>query len=86
MYNIVEKYMNSLNKEKVNEFAKSKNITLSNEELEFTYSFLKKNYKEMLKSNSLFDIDRYKGKYTSDNFNKIKKVYIEYYSKYKRFF
>ena len=46
---------------------------------------LKKNYKEMLKNPSLFKIDRYKNKYKGNNFEKIKKVYIEYFSKYQRF-
>ena len=45
----------------------------------------KKNYKEMLKNPSLFKIDRYKNKYKGNNFEKIKKVYIEYFSKYQRF-
>lgn len=86
MFNMVERYINNLDINKVNDFAKSKNINLSNDELEFTYKFIKKNYQDMLRSNNLFDIDRYQNKYTPDNFNKIKKVYIEYYSKYKKFF
>lgn len=42
MYNIIEKYMNMLKKEDVNNFAISKNIYLSNAELDFTYDFIKK--------------------------------------------
>ena len=65
--------------------AKSKNVFLDDDELNFTYDFVKKNYKEMLKNPSLFKIDRYKNKYKGNNFEKIKKVYIEYFSKYQRF-
>ena len=85
MFNIVERYISKLSKEDINNFAKSKNITLNEEELDFTYSFIKKNYKDFLKNPNLFNIDLYKNKYQSDNFNKIKKVFVEYFSKYQKF-
>ena len=85
MFNMIDKYMQSITKDDVNNFAKSKNITLSESELNFTYTFVKKNYKEMLKNPNLFKIDRYKDHYQGNNFEKIKKVYIDYFSKYQRF-
>ena len=85
MYNMIDKYMQNITKDDVDKFAKSKNVFLDNDELTFTYDFVKKNYKEMLKNPSLFKIDRYKNKYKGNNFEKIKKVYIEYFSKYQRF-
>lgn len=85
MFNIVDKYMQNLSISDVDNFAKKKNIILSPEELEFTYTFVKRNYKEMLQNPKLFNIDRYKGKYSADNFDKIKKVFTEYFSKYQRF-
>lgn len=85
MFNIVERYMNNLKIEDVDKFAKSKNVNLSNEELTFTYEFVKKNYREILKNPKLFDLDRYQNKYSKENFGKIKKVFIEYFSKYQRF-
>lgn len=85
MFNIIDKYMSCLTKEHVNNFAISKNVYLSEEELSFTYDFVKKNYKEALKNPNLFDIDRYKNKYSEENFQKIKKVYTEYLSKYRHF-
>ena len=77
---MVDKFMQNLTAEQVDNFAKS------SEELSFTYTFVKKNYKEILKNPSLFDIDRYQNKFSEDNFKKIKKVYIEYLSKYKSLF
>ena len=74
MFNLIEKYIMKLTKDDINNFALKKNITLSEDELDFTYSFIKKNYQEMLKNPHLFDIDRYQNKYHGDNFNKIKKV------------
>ena len=39
---MIERYINNLDKSKVNEFAKSKNINFSEEELNFIYAFVKK--------------------------------------------
>ncbi len=85
MFNIIERYISKITKEDVNNFAISKNITLSESELDFTYEFLKKNALEALKNPRLFDINRYQNHYTKENFNKIVKVYEEYSSLYSRY-
>ena len=85
MFGIIDNYMKNITKEDVNKFAKSKNVFLDEEELTFTYEFIKRNYKEIIKNPSLFKIERYKNKYKGNNFEKIKKVYVEYFSKYQRF-
>ena len=43
--NIVDIYMNNLRKEDIINFALKKDIRLSNEELDFTYGFIKTHYK-----------------------------------------
>lgn len=78
MFNIIGAYINKLTKDDVNKFATSKGATLSNEELEFTYSFIKKNWKDILKNPSIFDIERYSKYYSKDNFIKVKQVFNEY--------
>ncbi|MBE6148043.1 MAG: hypothetical protein E7167_00825 [Firmicutes bacterium] len=85
MFNIVDKYMRNIGISDIDNFAKKKNINLSPEELEFTFTFIKKNYKEILQNPKLFNIDRYESRYTPENFIKIKKVFTEYFSKYQRF-
>lgn len=85
MYNIIERYMSNLKKEDVAKFALSKNANLSNDELDFTYTFIKKNWKEILKNPSLFNIDRYENKYSKENFIKVKQVFNEYYQKFSSF-
>ena len=85
MYNIIELYINKLNKEDITNVAISKNIYLNNEELDFTYEFIKKNWKDIIKNPNLFNIDRYKNKYTPENFIKIKKVFQEYFQKYRNY-
>lgn len=82
MFNIIELYIKRLTKEDVKNFAIKKNINLTDQELDFTYDFLKKNYKDYFKNPKLFDINRYANNYDKDTFIKIKKVYEEYTKKY----
>lgn len=82
MFNIIGAYINKLTKDDINKFATSKGATLSNEELEFTYSFIKKNWKDILKNPSIFDIERYSKYYSKDNFIKVKQVFNEYFQEF----
>ena len=82
MYSIIEKYMNKLTVDDVNKFALSKNCNLSEEELNFTFVFIKKNWREILSNPAVFDINRYKNHYSPENFRKIKQVYTEYFQKF----
>lgn len=82
MYNLIERYISRMTKDDINNFALNKNINLSESELNFTYDFVKKNYKEMLGNPRMFDINRYQNNYSKENFDKIAKVYAEYFNKY----
>lgn len=82
MFNIIERYILKMTKEDVNNFALSKNIQLSEDELNFTYDFIKKNYKTFLGNPKLFSLERYQNFYTKENFSKITKVYNEYTQRY----
>ena len=42
MYNLVKRYMENLSTEQVDDFAKKNNVFLSENELNFTYTFVKK--------------------------------------------
>lgn len=85
MYNIIERYMNKLKKEQISEFALQNNVKLSDEELDFTYNFVKKNWQDVVKNPSLFNIDRYRDKYSLENFKKIKELYSSYLQRYSRY-
>ena len=85
MYNIIERYMSMLKKEDINNFATKKNVFLSEDELDFTYEFLKKNWQDILKNPNVFDINRYKNQFSEENFYKVKKIFDEYYQKFKSF-
>ncbi len=85
MRNIINNFMNKLKLEDISNFASNKGITLSENELVFTYEFIKKNWESILGNPKLFNIDRYKSNYTPDNFIKIKKIYKEYLQKYSNY-
>ena len=85
MYGIVERYINKLTIDDVNSFALKNKVNLSEEELTFTYNFIKKNYKEVLGNPDLLNLDRYKEKFSEENFTKIKKLFLEYRNKYQMF-
>lgn len=85
MYNLILRFMNKLTKEDVNNFAISKNVNLSSEELDFVYDFVKKNWEQVIKNPGLLNIDRYKDRFSPENFVKIKKLILEYSSKYQEF-
>lgn len=82
MYNMITRYLSKLTKDEVNTFARNKNITLTDDELNFTYNFIKKNYESILKNPKLFNIERYSNNYSKENFSKITKVWHEYIQKY----
>lgn len=82
MFILIERYMNNLTKETVNNFALKNNIELSNEELDFTYDFVKKNWKTVLSNHGIFDLEKYKEKFSSENFPKVQKLLKESLLKY----
>ncbi len=82
MFVLIERYINNLTIHDLNNLAISKGIGLSPDELSFSYDFVKKNWKTVLSNYSLFDIDKYKDKYSEENFYKIKQLIKEYTIKY----
>ena len=85
MYNVIAKVMEKITKEDVSNFAMSKKITLSTDELDFVYDFVKKNWEQVIKNPTLLNLDLYKNRFTSENFDKIKKLFQEYSAKYQGF-
>lgn len=82
MFILIERYINNMSIHDLNNLAISRGIGLSNSELEFSYSFIKKNWKNILSNKGMFDIDKYKGNFSEDNFIKIKSLYKEMLLKY----
>ena len=79
--NIIDLYINNLRKDDILLFANKHNINLNSDELDFTYSYIKNNYKEVLNNKDRFNFDEYKEKFSEENFYKIKELintYINY--------
>lgn len=85
MFNLVERFMNNLSKEQVNEFALKKGAHFSESELDFTYDFIKKNWRSVISNPNLLNLDRYQSVYNPQNFSKLKQVFNEYSQKYQKF-
>ena len=54
MFNIIERYINNMSVDDVRNFAISKNINLSDDELNFTYNFVKKKLSRLFKKSESF--------------------------------
>lgn len=82
MFVLIERYINNMNIHDLNNLALSKGINLSPDELNFSYNFVKKNWKDVLSNYSLFNFDKYKDQFSEENFAKIKVLIKEYTIKY----
>ena len=69
----------------VNNFAISKNINLSPEELNFVYDFISKNWEQIVRNPKLLNLDRFKERFSPENFEKVKKLFLEYSARYSSF-
>ena len=74
--------MNNLTKEQVNDFALKNNVSLSSEELNFTYDFVKKNWETILRNPNLLNLERFRNQFSSENFGTIQKLFQFYYQNY----
>lgn len=68
MNHAIELFINNLKKEDIIKFANKNNLYISDHEVEFLYSFIKNNHKEVLKNPKSFDITLYKEHFSNDNY------------------
>jgi len=85
MFILIERYLDNLTIHDLNNLAITKEIYFSEKELNFSYDFIKKNWKTILSNHGVFDIDKYKDNYSEENFIKIKKLIKEYTIKYSNY-
>ena len=85
MYNIIERYMNKITQTDIDNFARKNNIFLNEEELAFTYAFVKKNWQTVIANPNSLNLDRYQDKFSEENLIKIKKLFKEYSIRYKNY-
>lgn len=83
MYNLIEAFVNKMKREDIINFAHKNNLTITDHEIDFVYSFIKSNYQSVLKNPNSFDLALYKNEFSVDNYhflenliNKYKKMVI----------
>ncbi len=85
MFILIESYINKMSINDLNNFALRNNVQLDEEELTFTYNFVKKNWQSVLTNFNLFDFSKYKQFYSEENYLKIQQLIKEYTVKYSRY-
>lgn len=74
--------MNNLSIEQVHGFAIKNNVSLSEQELLFTYQFVKKNWEQILSNPNMLKLERYRNQFSEENYKKIERLIAFYYQKY----
>lgn len=82
MKSLIKNYLNKLTKEKLDKFARSKDIFLSDSELEYLLCIAHNNAEDMLKNDEKY-INLLKENLSINNYNKIIELYKYYKNRYK---
>ena len=82
MKSLIKNYLNKLTKEKLDKFARSKDIFLSDSELEYLLYIAHNNAEDMLKNDEKY-INLLKENLSINNYNKIIELYKYYKNRYK---
>lgn len=68
MNNIISNYVERLTKEDIIKFANMNNLSVSDSEIDFVYTFIKRNYKSVLNNPNSFNLSLYREKFSEDNY------------------
>lgn len=79
MKNIIETCISKIKREDIINFANKNNLNVSEDEINFVYSFIKNEGVSVLNNPNSFDITLYKNKFSNENYLFLK----EYIDKYK---
>lgn len=82
MINLVSMYINKMSLNDFNSMALDQGIKLSEDELVFSYNFIKNNWLEIFNNYDNFDFSMYKNKFSEENYKKICILIDDMYSKY----
>lgn len=82
---IIQKYVDMLTKEDIVKFASFQNEILTNNEVDFLYNIIKKEWKTIIFGNYQVILSQYKEHLSVDKWNKIENLILEYKEKYKNF-
>ena len=80
MDNLINNYINNLKISDINNFLINNDIYLSEEELLFTYNFIKENGSNIF--NNTFNFSNLRNNYSIDNYNKLSILIDKYKKRY----
>ncbi len=75
---LITEYVKRLNKEDITKFALSQGISLTEEELDVIYNYIKKDYKTFIYGNPRGILDEVKTKVKPLTYNKIENLYQQF--------
>ncbi len=78
MYDLISRFIEKMTPNDISNFAKEQNIELSEDETNFIYLFLKKNWQELLGNPNSLIMSRYRNNFSDENYNKINNL-VNYY-------
>lgn len=78
---VIENYVNRLTKDDIRRFALKQGITLGNDEVAFIYTYIKKNYKNIIFGNPKDVLSDIKDEVKANTYNKIVNLYMQYKDK-----
>ena len=82
MYDLISRFIERMNPEDIKNFATKQEIDLSDDEINFIYSFLKKNWQELLGNPNALIMSRYRNQFSPENYEKINSLVNFYRSRY----
>ena len=82
---IIQRYVDMLTKEDIVKFASTQNEILTNNEVDFLYNIIKKEWKTVIFGDYQVILNQYKDNLSVDKWSKIENLILEYKEKYKSF-
>ena len=82
---IISNYISKLDKNNITYFALKNDIRLNDNELDYVYKTIKSDYKVLLSNNYERVFDEAKNKLSSENYDKLYKLYLVYRKMYEGF-
>ena len=82
---IIQRYVDMLTKEDIVKFASTQNEILTNNEVDFLYNIIKKEWKTVICGDYQVILNQYKDNLSVDKWSKIENLILEYKEKYKSF-
>lgn len=68
MNNLINSYVERLTKEDIIKFASLNNLSVTESEIDFVYTFIKSNYKSVLNNPNSFNLSLYRDKFSEANY------------------